>query len=897
MQLTTGHNLLHYRLVAQIGEGGMGVVWKAVDTTLDREVAIKVLPANFAEDDERLLRFEREAKLLASLNHPNVAAIYGIHKAEAVHFLAMELIEGEDLRERMTRGALSVDEAVRIAYGIARGFEAAHARGIIHRDLKPANVKLTTDGTVKVLDFGLAKAMTPDTTDEQMSPSMSPTLTSAGTMAGAILGTASYMSPEQAKGKPVDRRGDIWSFGVVLFELIAGKKLFQGETVSETLAAVLMKDADWNGLPANTPAPIRRLLQRCLTRDPENRLQDIGDARIVLQEVMSGEADLEEPPAAAGPTTHVFRRALPWLTVAVLMAFAAGWFVAWLKPTAPPAIRADAVLRFDIRAPEGVDDLWNPIGAPDDSYVVYRGHRAQDHRLYLHDFRSGQSTPIANSEGAWHPFLSPDGRWIAFREGSQLLKVRRTGGDPVKICDVPAAFPGATWSADGTILFPPGWLQGLHTVSAEGGDPVPLTTVDVEAGEKGHWWPHFLPGGEHALFTIWNSGAGLIDSEIAVLDVETGSYRKLFRGADAWFLRPGYIVYYRAGTYHAIAFDLDTLETVGDPVPVLEDAADLAPNGNSNMGLTVSAGGTLYYSTRQDILPTRLQIVEPGKEPRPLPFAERPYGSMSLSPDGVRILTDTLESGNYLIRMLDLESGTEDPIALAGNTYLPWWKPDGTGFAFLAIRKGDFDIYFKDIRGGHEQPLRTTPTDESPFGWTPDGKQLFFWETQPDGSVLIKAVSVDDLDDDPIEVRGQIVGDAIDSIAVSPDGSWLAHEVGRGRTKEVYVRSYPGDGAHVRVSRKGGFSPAWAPDGTELYYGRGSSIIRVSMTADGDRIRPGDEEILLDVPMLYKSFSSPLIVLGKRRFVVPVLAEEPGPLNLKVVLNWHREVAAKLAEQ
>ena len=341
MAIESGQQLLHYRLIEKIGEGGMGVVWKAGDTKLDREVAIKILPDVFSKDPERLARFKREAKLLASVNHPNVAAIYGIHEvprgsdATGTHFLALELIDGEDLQQRMTRGVLPIEEALRIALEIVQGFEAAHGQGIIHRDLKPANVTLSQEGGVKVLDFGLAKALTPDADPTSGAPSESPTLTSVGTVAGVILGTASYMSPEQAKGKPVDRRADIWSFGVVLFELLSGRRLFDGESASETLAAVLMKDPDWSALPSNIPAKAHRLLRRCLTRDPKNRLQDIGEARISLQEMLAGDMNALEADRV-GPSSSWSRNVLPWLGLGVLLGLAVGWAALALRGSPQP---------------------------------------------------------------------------------------------------------------------------------------------------------------------------------------------------------------------------------------------------------------------------------------------------------------------------------------------------------------------------------------------------------------------------------------------------------------------------------------------------------------------------------------------------------------------------------
>jgi len=743
--------------------------------------------------------------------------------------------------------------------------------------------------------FSLAKAITPDVAADSAAPSMSPTMTSTGSVVGMILGTASYMSPEQAKGKPVDRRADIWSFGVVLFELFSGRRLFEGESISETLAAVLLKDPDWSALPSNTPAKVRRLLQRCLTRDPKNRLQDIGEARIALQEVLAGEMDVAEA-ETIGPAPSWSRRALPWLGAGVLIGLAVGWGVVSLRGSPQTATETNAVMRFTVPALESVEDIRNFAPAPDDRYVVYQGYADEVPALYQHDFESGNSRRLEGTEGGIDPFLSADGRWVGFHRETDLMKLRLSGGDAVKICDVSRGFPGATWGPDGRILFPRGWLQGLWSVSADGGEPVQLTTVNLDAGEKGHWWPRFLPDGRHALFTIWNAGAGLIDADVAVLDVETGEYRKLVRGADAWFLPAGHIVFYRAGSYHAIAFDPDTLEVTGDSVPVLADATDPLPQGSPNLGLAISARGTLLYSTQQIIPPVRLAVLKPDAAPRTLEFSARSIGGLALSSDGRTVATDNLESGMYFIRLLDLQNGTDELVDLTGSNWKPHWKPDGSGFAFLSMRKGDFDIYFKDVRAaGAEQPLRVTPTDEQPLGWSVDGSNLFHRETSlGNAGVSIWASPIEDA-----FAESTLIGEVnANVVTASPDGAWIAYDSTRAGVRNIYVRPYPATGAEVRVSLQGGMQPAWSPDGAELYYARENSIVAISYTVEQGRFRPGNEEVLFESPLLALNFDgTPVAVLDRRTFVVTLLEAEPEPPHLNVVLNWSREVAVRLAAQ
>jgi serine/threonine-protein kinase len=586
---------------------------------------------------------------------------------------------------------------------------------------------------------------------------------------------------------------------------------------------------------------------------------------------------------------------LLWLGMGVLFGLAVGWIVASLRGSPQVGTDSGEIMRFAIHAPRSNELIRNLAAAPDDRHVVYEGFQAGVSSLHLHDFESGNARLLEGTEGGVIPFLSPDGRWVGFRRDGDLMKLRLAGGDAVKICDVPWGFPGASWGPDGTILFARGWLQGLWSVSADGGEPVALTKINADAGEKGHWWPRFLPGGRHALFTIWNAGAGLIDAEVALLDVQTGEYRKLVRGADSWFLPPGQIVFYRAGSYHAIRFDPDALEVVGDPVPVLEDAADPEPQGSNAMSLAISARGTLFYSTRQINPPVRLAVVEEGAEPRLLPFPPRAITGIGLSPDGRTLAVSSLESGVFVIRLLDAKSGTDERVELSGSNWDPFWQPDGSGFAFLSMRKGDFDIYFKDVRsGGPERPVRVTPTDEQPLGWSIDGSHLFVRETSTDASPLLKAVPVDGTGDEP-----KLIGELLSQVAaVSPDGGWLAYDAFRGGVTNTYVRPYPGPGGEVRVSLQGGRRPAWSPDGSELYYDRSNSIVAISYTVAQGRFQPGTEEVLFESPLLAQNITgTPLAVLGRRSFVVTLLEAEPEPPQLQVVLNWQREVAARLAAE
>jgi len=678
----------------------------------------------------------------------------------------------------------------------------------------------------------------------------------------------------------------------VLFELVSRRRPFEGETVSETLAAVLMKDADWNALPSAVPPKVRRLLQRCLTRDPRNRLQDIGEARIALDAVLAGDSGLPDA-GSNGAVSMAKQRAWSWLGAGALVGLAAGWIVFSLVGSPKTATATDGIMRVTVQAFPGLEKTANLAPARDDGYVVYEGHKGGVATLYLHDFESGEVRPIAGTEGGMGPFLSPDGLWLGFHRGRELLKIRLSGGDPVKLCPAPTNVPGAIWTEGGTIVFAPGWLQGLWRVPADGGVPVPLTTVEADAGEKAHWWPRPLPDGRHALFTIWTSGAGLIDSDVAVLDLESGEHRTLFRGADAWFLPPGHIIYYRAGSYHAVGFDADRLEVVGDPVPVLEDATDPMPQGTEELGLAISTRGTLYYLTRQINPPARLAIVTPGAAPEMLAFPARALTSFAVSPNGRTVAASSLESGVVRLHLLDMQSGTDERLDLAGSNWKPTWKPDGSGFAFLSLRKGHFDIYFRDVAtDGAEQPTRVTPTDEFPHGWSPDGTTLFFVETQSDGTQPLKVLPMNGTNVEATVLQNL----STKAVALSPDGRWLAYDAERDGRSDVYVRPYKGPGVEVRVSPARGRQPAWSPDGTELYYVRENSIVANRVAFSQDRFQPGPAEVVFQSSLVAPNNVSegPLAVLGPRRFLVALLENELEPPSMNVVLNWSREVAKRL---
>ncbi|HUV12920.1 MAG TPA: protein kinase, partial [Acidobacteriota bacterium] len=557
-----GRTIAHFEITAKIGEGGMGEVYQATDTKLNREVALKVLPESFAQDPQRMGRFQREAQVLASLNHPNIAAIHGLEEADGQKALIMELVEGEDLSERIARGPIPLDEALPIALQIAEALEDAHEKGIIHRDLKPANIKLTSEGKVKVLDFGLAKALEEERGAENIANS--PTLTMQATQAGVILGTAAYMSPEQAKGQPVDCRADIWAFGTVLYEMLTGNRAFEGGDLSEVMAAVIMKDVDLDTLPDIAPKSIRRLISRCLARDTRKRLRDIGDARLVIEEYLAGptEDSIEETiPSVA--TQPLGRRLVPWTVAGVSTIALIITLIAVLVLRPQPASRPLTRIAMVLPSSQQLSGTGRHVvvSSPDGTHLVY----SAENQLYLRAMDQLEATPLTGTEGARSPFFSPDGHWVGFWADGELKKVSISGGTPTTLCE--ASNPsGASWAGDGRILFAR-WNEGIFQVSAAGGTKDLLISLD--SGEFAHG-PQVLPGGQSVLFTLGGT-AGWNDAQIMVHSLETGERKVLINGGtDARYVPTGHLVYVRAGTLLAVPFDVGSLEVNGDPVPVVE---------------------------------------------------------------------------------------------------------------------------------------------------------------------------------------------------------------------------------------------------------------------------------------------------------------------------------------
>ncbi len=825
MPLSAGTKLGSYEVVSAIGAGGMGEVYQAHDTKLGRDVAIKVFPEAFAHDPEKLSRFQREAKLLASLNHPNIATIHGLEDTNGTSYLVMELVPGENLAERVRRdGAVPVEEALTIAKQIAEALEAAHEKGIIHRDLKPANVKLTPEGKVKVLDFGLAKAFAGDTSTEDMGNS--PTLSMAATMQGVILGTAAYMSPEQAKGKQVDKRTDIFAFGAVLYELLTGKQAFHGEDVGDILAAVVMKEPDWTALPAKIPSTIRTLLSRCLRKDKRQRLADATGLRIEIEDAIAAPKDSVATQAAPASTSK-----LPWavaMAVTVLLAIASwGWWRATRPVEQPlrPLARLDVDLGPDVSlgSPQGTDEIISPDG----TRLVY----VSQGRLFTRLLDQPTATELAGTQGAREPFFSPDGQWVAFFTQADLKKISVEGGTPVTLCAGNGR--GGSWGEDGNIIAALTATGGLSRIPSAGGPPTPVT--DLQSGEITHRWPQILPRSKAVLFTASTTG-GYDAANIDVTSLADHRTRTLVRGGTfGRYLPSGHLVYVNRGTLFAVPFDLDRLEVRGTPAPVLDQVGYNAGVGSAQ--LDFSQTGTLIYRSggAGGALLTVTWLDGAGKA-QPLLAKPGAYGRPSLSPDEQQLALDVTEESGTDIWLYDLKRDTMTRLTFTGNNQFPVWSPDGRYIVFRAVGAGAYVT--RSDGAGKTQPLIQSKNLQGSWSFTPDGKRLAFHEQDLKTSYDLWTVPIVSdgagLRAGKPEVFLQTPADER-APAFSSDGRWLAYMSDESGTYQIYVRAFPDKGGKWQISNSGGAYPMWSRNGHELFFeALDNRIMVAAYTVKGD---------------------------------------------------------------
>ncbi len=912
MALQIGARIGVLEVVAAIGAGGMGEVYRARDTRLNRDVAVKIVSDLFAADADRLARFTREAQTLASLNHSNIAAIYGFEEQAGVRALVMEFVDGEDLSQRLARGPVPLDEAVSIANQIANALAAAHEQGIVHRDLKPANVKVRPDGVVKVLDFGLAKAMEPP--GSSVAVSQSPTITTPAMMTGVgmILGSAAYMSPEQARGKTVDKRSDIWAFGCVLYEMLSGRRAFDAEDVSMTLASVMMKEPDWNALPDDVPAHLRTVIRRCLEKDRQKRLADIAVAQFLIN---------EPPAAAAGATPAVVQsaplrratltRALAIALAAIAAVSATAGITWWLmRPPTPQPVRF--TITPPLTQPLTVQGFQRDIAiTPDGRTIIYRVGPAGTigTQLAIRALDQLEARVLPGITGIRSPFVSPDGHSIGFFEGAngELKRVSLQGGPPIALCRYVGNPYEASWAPDNTIVFATSDITtGLMSVSAAGGVPKVLTKPDATKGEGDHVMPFVLPGGRGILFTITRPNQ-LDASQIAVFDPRTGEKKILIRGGtDARYVDTGHLIYATAGTLRAVLFDLGRLEVMGEPVPVLDQLATSGTTGTADYA--IAQNGTLVYVPGvlgSGVARTLAWVRRDGREEPINNAPARAFVYPRVSPDGTRVALDARDQESDIwiwdLKRETLARLTFDP----GQDQSPVWTPDSRRIIFGSPRGGAQNLYWQAADNtGTVERLNPSPNIQLPYSVSSDGKYLVFGDLSQATNQDIGVLTL------PADVVSAATPSARPLIRtmfnegnaeLSPDGRWVAYQSNESGANEIYVRPFPNaDAGRWQISNGGGTRPVWARNGRELFFYSNTALMTVATSSSGTTFSAGHVTKLFDTaPYYFLNAGRTYDVAADGRFLMIKTAQSPNSTasSFVVVEHWTEELKTRTATQ
>ena len=896
-----GKTLAHFRIVDKLGEGGMGEVYRAEDSKLGREVALKVLPSLFADDAERMARFAREAQVLASLNHPNIAGIYQVERADDQQFLVMELVEGETLAERIGRGVIPIEEALQISLQVIAALEEAHLRGIVHRDLKPANIKITPRGQVKVLDFGLAKALAGDPTGSGSGPAItqSPTLTAEMTGAGMLLGTAAYMSPEQARGQVADQRADIWAFGIVLMEMLTGHTVFSAETVSDTLAGVLAREPEWNELPESTPRTLHHLLDRCLAKDSRNRLQAIGEARILIERYLENPVEEEVETTVLEPVpTSSKQRLLPWLVTGALAVALGLALFGWLGG----ATESGAMSRrttLELPASKVFHRGYgSPVAlSPAGDRIVQTFAIGLEHELLLRSLDQWEGAPLVTGEGQdrpYQPFFSPDGEWIGFATPNSLRKVPVSGGTPIKLCDVNLS-RGASWGPDGTIVFASSPGSGLSRIPAAGGEPQALTELDTEKGEVTHRWPQFLPGGQHVLLTVHTSSAGFDAASIEILDLASGERQPIHQGGTyARYVDSGHLVYMNQRTLFAMPFDIDRLQATGSAAPVVQGVGGSTEGGAY---FDVSANGVLAFSAGSGASGNEVQAlwVDRQGQVEPLTSEERDFSNPRFSPDGRYLAVEINVGGNADIWVYDLERDVPTRLTFdEASDGSPVWSPDGQFIAFASDRgEGVGNVYRKSADGsGEVERLSDSQTEATPWSWSPDGTTLAIMQQNPETSVDLGLLSVETGVIEPFLASTFVEYGPV----FSPDGGFLAYGSNESGDWEAYVRPVDGSRGKWQISAGGGTYPNWSRDGKEIFLGWETGLIQsVSVDTDGGQFRVSRPAELFSGAFVDLTDQNNMfdVTPDGQRFVLfqgEIASTADGHEHLRLVANWFTDL-------
>ena len=878
-QLLVGSGFGPYRVLELLGVGGMGEVYRARDTQLQRDVALKILPDSFAADPERVARLQREAEILASLDHPNIAGIHGIHDSDGTRGLVLELVEGETLAEAISRGPIPCADALPVAMQIADGLDAAHERGIVHRDLKPANIKITPDGVVKILDFGLAKlGLNPRFDDDRDKPAGLPAKLSPATLPGILLGTAAYLAPEQARGTSLDRRADVWAFGAVLFETLTGRSPFARDSVQDTLAAVLRDEPDWSTLGDDIPPRIRRLLEMCLEKDPRRRVRDMATIRMVIEGAFETPAAPEQSRTSVGDVPR-WRSALPW-AVAILTGLVAAVSIAWqVRPTAP---QPSAHLILPVESRERINPS-TPALSPNGRYLAYTWGPAGARTLSVHTMLEPDGAPLIELAGAFYPFFSPDSAWLGFFADGELKKVPVGGGPAQTVARAPAS-RGASWGDDGRIVFAPSFRSGLMRVPADGGEPETLTIPDSGRAESSHRWPHVLPGAATVIFTALSTQG----TAIVAMSLKTGERRVLVDGAQfARYISTGHLVYSHAGRMMAVPLDVERLTVVGAPMPFFNAVTSDPPTfAFADTGLLIFRSGSAGASA--------LVWIDRAGGVAPLGSELHGFAHPRISPDGAHVVAT--RAGN--LWLYDIARDMLSQLTFDGRDLkFPLWTPDSRHVIYARPRAGTgWDIFWRPADGsGSERELVTLMLDQVPNSVTPsvNGEPHFlaFRETSPETAADIRILSMKNQG-----VRAFVNGPASErNASFSPDGQFVAYDSNELGRDEVFIRPLTGTGGVRRVSYDGGIEPYWAPNG-ELFFRSGDQMFVVAV-----RTRQG---LAVGVPR--KLFEGPYALSpvehrnydvtpdGQRFLMVRRPSTAEGTVRLNVVVNWLEELKQRV---
>lgn len=891
MAIAAGTKLGTYEIIESAGSGGMGEVYRARDLKLGRDVALKVLPASVASDAARMARFRQEARVLASLNHPNIGSIYGIEDSQ-VQALVLEFVEGPTLADVILAGPLAFDEAMPIARQIAEALEYAHEKGITHRDLKPANVKLCPDGMVKVLDFGLAKVLTSDPASSSDAAN-SPTFTAMATQAGVILGTAAYMSPEQAKGKTVDRRTDIWAFGCVLFEMLSGRRPFEGETVTDTLAAIVRGEPDWQLLPEEAPHAVIELLRRCLQKDPKQRMQAIGDARIAIDDAQSLPDPVSMQKAGRGPSARTRAAVLPWLLFSALLVGLLIAGVAWWleKKPAPRRVQFEIPIAQSDSLQVQADSLQfegqSPIAiSSDGSKLAFTLRHNGISQLYLRSLDSADPIAVPNTEGAFGPFFSPDDQWIGYFVPGKMMKVPTVGGAPIELCTIGGNPRGASWGKNGFIYLAPIATDGLSKVPEAGGTPQPFTSLDTKNNERTHRWPSVLPDGKHVIFTVgkMDSPEYYDDSEIDIADTKTGERTLIWKGSSmAKYLPYGQLLYARAGKIYAAPFDVSAKKVTGPSREVLTGVAGDVSTGAVFMSsgatdLAVVEGGPMLTNR------SNFAWVDQDGRVSNLPAPTHYYRDIQLSPDGTKIAVVFAEKTQD-VWIYDIPADRLTRLTYEGLDQSPIWSADGKTIYYVYNGVGGTYSIKSVPSDGSAAPIEIVNSKHPglvPYSVSPDGATLFASKGTDHGGELV-GVQLKEKDRREWTLMSNDEGWP----RISPDGKLMAFVKGTGGYYDLYVQPYPATGAQWQISTEGGIHPVWSRDGKRVFFLDRSA--NVMMT----EIRTNPSFSATNPKLVYRNIYRPggginnfSVAPDGKRILVMNPVEGKGAMKILVNLNW-----------